>query len=227
MAKNMEIQKYQQTETSTKPCLLQDYLTEEDKARTRVFLVPKKHLYGIQPKEAYSLKSRRETERFLSSDNGRGYLTLMQNPTLVIPIFVGDSVYMAITDGHHRARYVDRPAIPARLVTLELATRIHNRCRGTNFTEDQFAEDIVDSMHLAEKSFDNMPLDKKSSPIVGISDFDQLAGLFEELPQFGETAYQYPTQQLDQGIEFNILEAVADVVDADQKRRDFFDNMNA
>lgn len=226
MAKNMEVQKYKQTtETSTKPCLLQDYLTKEDKALTRVFLVPKNHLYGIQPKEAYSLKSRKETERFLASDDGRGYLTLMQNPTLIIPLFVGDSVYMAITDGHHRARYVDRQAIPARLVTLEHATKIHNRCRGTNFTEDQFAEDIVDSMHLAEKSFDNMPLDKKPSPIVGVSSFEQLVNLFEELPHFAETGN--PQQQLVQGTEFNILEAVADVVEADQRRRNFFDNMNA
>ena len=209
------------------PCLRQDFLTPNDICQTRVFLVPKIHLYGVQPKEAYSIKSRRETEKLLQLEEGQGYLSLLKNPTLAVPIFCKDSAYLAITDGHHRARYTDRTKVPVRIIPLPLATEIFNRNSVKAITEEQFSEDLIRAMGLAQKSFDAMPSEKRPLPIPNAMAMQELYTQLEELPNFFPSFLQQEPHALSINKPYNILEDTSYIVDEEERRRNFFDNMNA
>ncbi len=209
------------------PCLRQDFLTPSDISKTGVFLVPKIHLYGVQPKEAYSIKSRRGTEKLLQQEEGQGYLTLLKNPTLAVPLFCRDAAYLAITDGHHRARYTDRVKVPVRIIPLSHATDIFNRNSTAPITEVQFAEDLVRSMGLAQKSFDTMPTQKRPLPIPDVGSLEELHAKLESLPNFLPSFLENDPIRLTANIPYNVIDEASLVLDDLQRRRNFFDNMNA
>lgn len=199
----------------------------EDRTKTRVFLVPKLNLFGIQPKEAYSTKSRKLTEELLNQPEGRGYLKMIENPAIVVPILSGDNVFLAVTDGHHRTRYVDRPVIPARIMQPEHAVKIFNRHTSAPVSTGEFIEDLVDSMHLAQRSFDSMPLEKKPSPVTGVRSLEELYGRFDELPNLPIDSLLRGPEILQTNVPVNILDDAYLIAEKEDRRRDFFDNMNA
>lgn len=168
-------------ENITKPCLREDFLTSEEKKAFKKVLIPKFHLYGIQPHEAYSRKQRKEVESKLHQPEKKGYLEYLHNPTIAIPFFDNNRAFVAITDGHHRARFVDRPIAPCLLIDVENAVEIYNRTTSSSVSVDDFAQDILDSMHHALRSFDGMPPERHPSPIYGVNSIDEIAQKFGAL----------------------------------------------
>lgn len=177
---NEKIQTKTNKETVKRPCFIEDFLTENDKATMPRILVPKPHLFGAQPKEAYSTRSRKEAFAHFGQEEGRGYLTYLQHPTLVVPLFYGNSAYLTITDGHHRARYVDRSIVPCRIATLEEATSIYNRFVSKEISPELFREDLQSSVFLALKSFEAMPIERQPRPVLNVGNIKDLVDKFDQ-----------------------------------------------
>lgn len=178
-------------ERAKTPCLREEYLTDEVINQTPTVLVPKLHLYGVQPKDAYSTRSRRRIQKMLDDEENRGYLSLLQNPSVVVPIFTKNAAYLAITDGHHRARYVDRRVVPCRLIPAELAVRIYNKHAEKPITLQEYQDDLFASMANTLRSFDTMDERKHPDP-VRVSSFEELVGKFEQIPNLRPMSRNIP-----------------------------------
>lgn len=226
MGKTMTSENFKQnTEMSYRPCLLEDFLTDQDRRSTSVHLMPKRHLYGSQPKEDYSYRSRKEAQRKLLEKENRGYLGLIRRPILVVPVFDRNIAQIIITDGHHRARYMDRPNVPVRIIPIDFATEIYNRATDSKITIAQFADEIMSAKEVAETSFETMPETKKPIPVYNATCISELRSMFEELPNFTADTTSRITP-LEIGVEANLLEDAQRVAEREERRLMFTDIMN-
>lgn len=158
-------------------------------------------------------------------EENRGYLGLIRRPTLVVPVFDKYMAQIIITDGHHRARYIDRPIVPVRIIPIDLATEIYNRAMDSKITIAQFAGEIMSAKETAEASFETMPETKKPIPVYNASCISELRNRFEELPNYTNTTERIVTQ-LEMGMETNLLADAQRVAEREERRLMFTDIMN-